>query len=162
MSDKKSFRWSHFSLFRIFFFVRITVDQNLSMTWLYICASHFIQPFFQFLAFIQGSFETMRGDALLFSLEENYPHSESDKKTDDQESILNIKHMLYKHTEVKLRIQKNIVQVNYLRSIHRFNSRTQMNVVKMFNFNHLNNRCGFKAINRTNSVASIFLNALWN
>ena len=102
----------------------------------------------------------MRGDALLFSLEENYPHSESDKKTDDQESILNIKHMLYKHTEVKLRIQKNIVQVNYLRSIHRFNSRTQMNVVKMFNFNHLNNRCGFKAINRTNSVASIFLNAL--
>ena len=89
------------SLFRIFF-VKITVDQNLSMTWLYICASHFIQPFFQFLAFIQGSFETMRGDALLFSLEENYPHSESDKKTDDQESILNIKHMLYKHTEVKL------------------------------------------------------------
>ena len=98
------------------------------MTWLYICASHFIQPFFQFLAFIQGSFETMRGDALLFSLEENYPHSESDKKTDDQESILNIKHMLYKHTEVKLKIQQNIVQVNYLRSIHRFNSRTRQNV----------------------------------
>ena len=107
------------SLFRIFF-VKITEDHNLS-TWLYICASHF-NPFFQFLAFIQGSFETMRGDALLFSLEENYPHSESDKKTDDQESILNIKHMLYKHTDVSLKIQENIVQVNYLRSIH-----TQMN-----------------------------------
>ena len=119
MPDKKSFRRSHFSV--SYFFVKITEDHNLS-TWLYICASHFIQPFFQFLAFIQGSFETMRGDALLFSLEENYPHSESDKKTDDQESILNIKHMLYKHTDVSLKIQENIVQVNYLRSIQ-----TQMN-----------------------------------
>ena len=103
------------------------------MTWLYICASHFIQPFFQFLAFIQGSFETMRGDALLFSLEENYPHSESDKKTDDQESILNIKHMLYKHTDVSLKIQENIAQVNYLRSIH---TQSQF-IVKMFNLRPL-------------------------
>ena len=87
----------------------------------YLCLSLY-STLFQFLAFIQGSFETMRGDALLFSLEENYPHSESDKKTDDQESILNIKHMLYKHTDVSLKIQENIVQVNYLRSIH-----TQMN-----------------------------------
>ena len=150
MSDKKSFRWSHFSI-SYFFFVKIIVDQNLSMTWLYICASHFIQPFFQFLAFIQGSFETMRGDALLFSLEENYPHSESDKKTDDQESIRNIKHMLYKHTEEKLRIQQNIEYKpnDYLRSIHRFNSRTRMN--------HLSNRYGWKAINRTNSMAFIWI-----